>query len=67
MSEPSQSKIEAIIASLDPDVTAAKADVDLTLLHAALQRSPEERLDVAYRVLRDLVRIREAHAASAHR
>ena len=59
--------IEEVIAGLDPDVIAAKADVDRTLLEATLRRTPEERLDSAYRVLRDLVRIREGHAASARR
>ena len=67
MSEGPQSRIEAIIASLDQDVVAAKADVDLTLIQAAIRRSPEERLDSAYRVLRDLVRIREGHASSTRR
>jgi len=60
-------KFDEVIAGLDADVIAAKEDVDLTLLAAALRRTPEERLDTAYRVLRDLVRIREAHAASARR
>lgn len=59
--------IEATIASLDSDVIAAKADVDLTLIQAALRLSPADRLDAAYRVLRDLVRIREQHAASTRR
>ena len=59
--------IEAIIAALDPDVLAAKADVDITLIHAALARKPAERLVAAHRVLRDLVHIRDRHAASARR
>ena len=67
MSARAASRIEAIIAALDQDVLAAKADVDLTLIQAAIRRSPEERLDSAYRVMRDLVRIREEHAASTRR
>lgn len=59
--------IDEVIAALDADVIAAKADVDLTLIQAALARSPGDRLDSAYRVLRDLVRIRDLHAASARR
>ena len=57
--------IEATIAALDADLRAAKDDVDLTLIEAALLLTPGERLDAAYRFLRDLVRIRDSNAASA--
>ncbi len=59
--------IEAIIAALDPDLLAAKDDVDMTLIEASLRLTPAQRLDAAYRFLRELVRIRERHAASAPR
>lgn len=62
-----KSTIDATIAALDRDVVAARADVDLTLIDAALRLSPGDRLDAAYRVLRDLVSIRDAHAASTGR
>lgn len=58
---------EAIVAALDPDVLAARADVDLTLIQEALHRSPAERLDAAYRMLRDLEQIRESYAAPTGR
>jgi hypothetical protein len=51
--------IEAVIAALDADLRAAKNDVDVTLIEAALALTPGERLDAAYGFLRDLVAIRE--------
>ena len=54
-------------ATLDPDVLAAKSDVDLTLLHESLAMSPGDRLDASYRFLRSLLSFRPSDEAPEHR
>lgn len=55
--------IEALIEALDPEVRAAIADVDRTLISLALQRSPwDRRLRSASRMAQTLARIGDAIA-----
>ena len=61
---PSQAPtIEALIEALDPEVRAAIADVDRTLIALALQQSPWDRLRSASRASQMLARIRDAIAS----
>jgi len=60
------STIEALIEALDPEVRAAIADVDRTLIALSFQQSPWERLGYAYRTARYLARIRDAAASQRH-
>ena len=64
---PATKTIDEVIAALDPDLLSAQRDVDQTLLDRSLALNPAERLDAAYRFLRDLVLIRERHEASTRR
>lgn len=45
-------------ATLDPDILAAKDDVDMTLIAQSLAMTPGERLDASSRFLRALVSFR---------
>ena len=55
--------IEALIEALDPEVRAAIADVDRTLIALSLQQSPWDRLRSASRMAQTLARIRDAMAS----
>jgi hypothetical protein len=55
--------IAALIEALDPDVRAAIADVDETLIDLALQQSPWDRLRSASRMAQTLARIADAAAS----
>lgn len=52
--------IAALIEALDPDVRAAIADVDETLIDLSLQQSPWDRLRSASRMAQTLARMADA-------
>lgn len=60
---PATPTIAALIEALDPEVRAAIADVDRTLIALALQQSPWDRLRSASRMAQTLARIRDAIAS----
>lgn len=68
-SSPEAPTVEALIEALDPrasirpEVRAAIADVDRTLITLALQQSPWERLRSASRMAQTLARLRDAMPA----
>ena len=53
--------------TLDPDVLAAKHDVDMTLIRESLAMSPGDRLDASHRFLRSLLRFQPVHEAPKQR
>jgi hypothetical protein len=48
-------ELRAMVGALDPDVLAAEADVDRTLIVLALERSPLERVRFAQQMLETLM------------
>ena len=48
-------ELRAMVGALDPDVLAAEADVDRTLIVLALERSPLERVLFAQQMLETLM------------
>ena len=61
-----QPTIEELIANLDPEVRAALADVDVTLIDLTLAMTPSERLRSATRTAQYLSRIADALASQGH-
>jgi hypothetical protein len=53
-----QSRLDALVASLDPDVRDAVGDVDRSLIRLSLEQSPRDRLRSASNMARTLVRFR---------
>ena len=49
-------RLTALIEALDPDVRAAIADVDRSLIHLSLQQSPRDRMRSASNMMRTLTR-----------
>ena len=49
-----------LIAALDPELRAAIADVDRTLITLSLEKSPWDRLRSASKMAQTLARIRDA-------
>lgn len=56
--------LEALIAGLDPDVRAAIADVDVSLIELALDQTPMDRLRSATRLAQWAARLSDAQASS---
>jgi hypothetical protein len=48
-------ELRTLVSALDPDVLAAEADVDRTLIAIALERSPLERVRFAQQMLETLM------------
>ena len=51
-------RLDTLVASLDPDVRDAVADVDRSLIHLSLAQSPRDRLRSASNMARTLARFR---------
>lgn len=60
VSQGEETQIATLIAALDPEVRAAIADVDRTLIALALQQSVRERLRSASEAARALAKLRDA-------
>ena len=57
---PAASAVADLIEALDPEVRAAIADVDRTLITLSLEQSPWCRLRYASKMAQSLARIRDA-------
>ena len=53
-----------MVAALDPDVLAAEADVDRTLIALMLERSPLERVRFAQQMLDTLLSFKRVEPSS---
>lgn len=60
-------RVRASLAEHDPDVLAALEDVDRSLIHAELQRSPLERLVASVQQARSCERLAASRAAAQGR
>jgi hypothetical protein len=58
--------LATLIAALDREVREAIGDVDRTLIHLSLQRSPWDRLRSASEMAQTLARIRDAATSQRH-
>lgn len=56
-------ELRALVGALDPDVLAAEADVDRTLIALALERSPLERVIFAQQMLETLLRFKRVESS----
>jgi hypothetical protein len=59
----SLAELRAMAADLDPDLVAAEADVDRTLIAIALARTPLERVEFAQQMLATLMGFSRVGAA----
>jgi hypothetical protein len=57
-------ELRAMVGALDPDVLAAEAEVDRTLIVLSLERSPLERVRFAQQMLQTLLSFEGASSTS---